>query len=166
MAEQLHLERGLVGVHRLGREALRPHDLELAVGAVDGVVVAQNEIDIEIEARLAGGVRRARATSAAVAAAVARVDPALVEPAHLLGHLLDGRIERNRLLRRGRDALHEPAPEVDENLAGVRVVVAPGGLVGELDLDPPHVGGEPLELLDLLAGRAREGPARSPRGGR
>ena len=148
VAEQLHLERGFLDVPSAwSRTASSSRSPARRRTRASSSARPRVEIEIEVDVRRAAGPLPAATPRALRCGPPWRgSQPALMEPAHLLGDLLDGHVERDGLLGRGGDALHEPAAQVDEDFAGVRVVVAARGLVGELDLDEAEVGGEALEL--------------------
>src|SRR6185437_4890785 len=89
VAEQLHLQRGLFGVHRLHVELLRLHDDLRRVFRTEHTVAVLVERFAGLGGRPSGTRPRAVATA----------DTARVQAAHLLLDLLERAVERERVLR-------------------------------------------------------------------
>ena len=146
VAEQLHLERGLLDVHRLHAELLGLHERPRRVlGAV--VVDRRRRRRSSAGSAAPAAAGRARASRSR---AVPAADPPLVQPAHLLLDLVERPVERDRVLGRRRGALHEVLAHVHEDLARVRVLGSARRVMLVVDVDPAHVVRELVDPLDLL----------------
>ena len=116
VAEQLHLERGLLDAHRLHVELLAssPRPTRRRRPRRRSSSSASSRPSGDAAAAAAPRALRARD-------AVAAPDPALVQPPHLLLDLVERAIERDHVLGGRRGALHEMLAHVHEDLARVRV---------------------------------------------
>ena len=107
MTQQVHLERGLLGIHRLRGEALALRDARPVTDLLVEVVVGAHAVAVH-----AGRCRDAHGCG----------DAAFLDARELMLHLVDREVERGFGLDRRRVPLHEVLLEVHRDLtrAGAR----------------------------------------------
>src|SRR5712692_10545926 len=140
--EELHLERGLLGAHRLHREPLRLDD------PVDGARLL-------VVLAIGGGVRHQRGIDTGRAAAttpgVRTRDALLLDAGDLVRDLVDDEIQRGGRFGGSGVRLHEVALQVHEDFTHLIVGDATVAQLGEVDLDAAGVVGELRDLGELLS---------------